>query len=214
MKILRLQAITCALTLSVFSAAANATTFYFQNEPTTVTPNEIFSVDIFASLPNGLFSGGTDVFVDIALVTIAALNPVVDAASDPFFTCDGSGITLGCPGLNTLTGSSPPNPGLPGLPGSARFAIGSFGLAPIPGAFNNLFGTITVQAPATPGTINILGTSLQDPELGNVDPGFNPISIDYSDTVSIAVVPVPAAVWLFGSGLLGLVGVARRRKAA
>ena len=28
-----------------------------------------------------------------------------------------------------------------------------------------------------------------------------------------AVVPVPAAVWLFGSGLLGLVGIARRKKA-
>ena len=28
-----------------------------------------------------------------------------------------------------------------------------------------------------------------------------------------AVIPVPAAVWLFGSGLLGLVGVARRRQA-
>jgi len=27
------------------------------------------------------------------------------------------------------------------------------------------------------------------------------------------IVPVPAAVWLFGSGLLGLVGVARRRRA-
>jgi len=26
-------------------------------------------------------------------------------------------------------------------------------------------------------------------------------------------VPVPAAVWLFGSGLIGLVGVARRKKA-
>lgn len=29
-----------------------------------------------------------------------------------------------------------------------------------------------------------------------------------------AVIPVPAAVWLFGSGLLGLVGIARRKKKA
>jgi hypothetical protein len=36
------------------------------------------------------------------------------------------------------------------------------------------------------------------------------------DSVSVApqVVPVPAAVWLFGSGLLGLVGIARRKKKA
>jgi hypothetical protein len=30
-------------------------------------------------------------------------------------------------------------------------------------------------------------------------------------TVDVQPIPVPAAVWLFGSGLLGLVGVARRR---
>jgi len=30
----------------------------------------------------------------------------------------------------------------------------------------------------------------------------------------VAVVPIPAAVWLFGSGLLGLTGIARRKKAA
>jgi len=36
------------------------------------------------------------------------------------------------------------------------------------------------------------------------------------DNVSIQanVIPVPAAVWLFGSGLVGLVGVARRKKKA
>jgi len=29
-----------------------------------------------------------------------------------------------------------------------------------------------------------------------------------------AAVPIPAAVWLFGSGILGLVGIARRKKAS
>ena len=29
----------------------------------------------------------------------------------------------------------------------------------------------------------------------------------------VGVVPVPATVWLFGSGLLGLIGVAKRKKA-
>jgi hypothetical protein len=32
--------------------------------------------------------------------------------------------------------------------------------------------------------------------------------------VSVAAVPVPPAVWLFGSGLLGLLGVARQRHKA
>ena len=30
---------------------------------------------------------------------------------------------------------------------------------------------------------------------------------------SVAIVPIPAAVWLFGSGLIGLIGIARRKKA-
>ena len=35
-----------------------------------------------------------------------------------------------------------------------------------------------------------------------------------TQTVSAAVVPIPAAMWLFGSGLLGLVGIARYKKVA
>jgi len=33
-------------------------------------------------------------------------------------------------------------------------------------------------------------------------------------TLNVGAVPVPAAVWLFGSGLLGLIGVARRKARA
>jgi hypothetical protein len=37
----------------------------------------------------------------------------------------------------------------------------------------------------------------------------------YADfTEASSVIPVPAAVWLFGSGLLGLIGIARRAKTA
>ena len=38
------------------------------------------------------------------------------------------------------------------------------------------------------------------------------IFYDNLEFAQVTTVPVPAAVWLFGSGLLGLVGVARRRK--
>ncbi|MGB5474150.1 MAG: hypothetical protein WBQ78_11790 [Gammaproteobacteria bacterium] len=48
--------------------------------------------------------------------------------------------------------------------------------------------------------------------------GLSLLGQDFSASGGIAkvgaVVPVPPAVWLFGSGLLGLVGVARRRSAA
>jgi len=51
------------------------------------------------------------------------------------------------------------------------------------------------------------------------DNGFD-LFIDYTGgdgndivltTIMPSAVPVPAAVWLFGSGLIGLVGVARRK---
>lgn len=36
---------------------------------------------------------------------------------------------------------------------------------------------------------------------------------DLSNARAFSVVPIPAAAWLFGSGLIGLAGVARRKKA-
>jgi hypothetical protein len=46
---------------------------------------------------------------------------------------------------------------------------------------------------------------------GACNNGGQPAALSHS--VGYSVVPVPAAVWLFGSGLLGLVGLARRKPA-
>ncbi len=43
------------------------------------------------------------------------------------------------------------------------------------------------------------------------DPNNLTITPGASSTFSVSAVPVPAAIWLFGSGMLGLVGFARRR---
>lgn len=54
------------------------------------------------------------------------------------------------------------------------------------------------------------GTPMQVGPFPGQAPAFNGV-VSQAD---VSAVPVPAAVWLFGSGLVGLAGVARRRKAA
>jgi hypothetical protein len=76
---------------------------------------------------------------------------------------------------------------------SVTTATESLGSLLAPGSFN--FN-------ATPGDyfVSFFGfADLSAPQLGQYG-------------IEISQVPVPAAVWLFGSGLIGLVGVARRRK--
>lgn len=77
--------------------------------------------------------------------------------------------------------------------------------------------------PETWGTYNItlliddslIGQTLQfgfnSTVTGTGSTPFTPSGVFY-DNIDMTVIPVPAAVWLFGSGLLGLVGVARRKR--
>jgi hypothetical protein len=60
----------------------------------------------------------------------------------------------------------------------------------------------------TSGTFDIGWTSLI------VGGPFDSRTGTYTATGTFAAVPVPAAVWLMGSGLLGLIGIARRKKPA
>ena len=54
---------------------------------------------------------------------------------------------------------------------------------------------------------NLFATTSNDGERAWIEKKISAVEVGVSTTV----IPVPAAVWLFGSGLLGLVGVARRR---
>ena len=72
-------------------------------------------------------------------------------------------------------------------------------------------------APGSTGSActTIPGTPMQNGPFAGSDPLFNgTISAGSVPFSGGSPVPVPAAAWLMGSGLVGLVGVARRRKKA
>jgi hypothetical protein len=77
----------------------------------------------------------------------------------------------------------------------------------------------TIDPSSTICTISIC-TVAESAYLSLSDGGFNPFDYDgkgkYSYTSSglaVTTIPLPAAVWLFVSGLLGMIGIARRKKA-
>ena len=99
--------------------------------------------------------------------------------------------------------------------------------------FANPTGDLTVSAfdvsGASLGVFNFMGTDLFVNQAGFnqnaghvgisgigeiasllIEPGLNQALI--FDNLNFSPVPVPAAVWLFGSGLIGLIRVARRKK--
>lgn len=60
------------------------------------------------------------------------------------------------------------------------------------------------------GEVSALEFSLSSSDVGAF--GMNtPAYFAMDNLTTVSAVPVPAAVWLFGSGLLGLVGIARRK---
>jgi hypothetical protein len=71
----------------------------------------------------------------------------------------------------------------------------------LPGMLTNEFGTL--------GSFNFTNTTAIA-KLHLISDRSNVVS--YLDNLSFNPVPVPAAAWLFGSGLIGLVGVSRRRR--
>jgi len=80
---------------------------------------------------------------------------------------------------------------------------------------NDLFSTVTPDTTwiwdEVAGTTSMGGIYYYDNRTG--DTKGDSFEVRYTfDSFSVTTVPLPAAAWLFGSGLIGLIGVARRKK--
>jgi len=110
-------------------------------------------------------------------------------------------------------------------PDGASTVDNPFGTADLSAAFlpvNNFFtyagwqldlATLSVEGDTTPEFLHLSGTGVVS---GN---DYQSTGVTWSLSASnataysmtVTAVPVPAAVWLFGSGLIGLIGIARRK---
>ena len=75
-----------------------------------------------------------------------------------------------------------------------------------------IFGCAGTEAPGTacPG----INSDPLHPAVPGSEMVNGPFAGQHATFKGVSAVPVPAAAWLFGSGLLGLIGIARRRKQA
>lgn len=134
-------------------------------------------------------------------ITVGSLG---DYGSTATFNSSATGNISSYP--NNLTSWSPnASGGIAGVTGDNIFASTSTGT--IGAVFDssdlvNQTGRIAVLMDA-----NWFSSSTID------DPIIENIELFLEGAAPVSQVPIPAAIWLFGSGLIGLIGVARRKKA-
>lgn len=158
----------------------------------------------FNSLPQGDISSGDSV----------AINSFTTLSTDGFASIGssifgGDAITIGAAGNSVFfvfdtSAVAVSNVTLSGRSNNAPVDIAAFDLNGSEVDFfqtdNNWTSAVSVSSLTPISAIDVL---LLESEISS-------LSITYE---TVSAVPVPAAVWLFGSGLIGLAGVARRKRA-
>jgi len=150
----------------------------------------------------------------------ASENPDID---NPWLFFSNTGMHQTTSAVSTLSNDSAGNveldfsgwnvtwAGIPGIPMSGDPA--NFGLAG-----NDGIAVMTCAVDCGNGDTYVLNYAATVPQNDASGFGGVPYVLHLEGSITgdlppVAAIPVPAAVWLFGSGLLGLVGVSRRRKA-
>ena len=188
---------------------ANASTVSINPTDITVTePTPVFAniAADFSDVVGGTAQGGVSVFWDPTVLTLneAASGVSADIVSvlTAQFIRDPLDVGFGFEVVDAAAGSLTFSFSLCTLTYGCD-ALSVFNMYDL--VFDTVAGSTNVDAGLSLiGDVfwNDTGTVMLDPQ-----------PILSGATVTVNPVPVPAAVWLFGSGLLGLVGVARRRSA-
>jgi hypothetical protein len=90
--------------------------------------------------------------------------------------------------------------------GSGWYLLNNYGF-PVPG-----FDLADVAVDSNPFSLNLTGNLKWSPEVTNAFFHSSDLGKTVGTFTFASPVPLPAAAWLFGSGVIGLVGLARRRR--
>ena len=169
----------------------HAASVSFSDTAVTANVGDTITIDILMDFTGDpTLGGGTDIFYDDSVLSFQSFS-----FGTTTLTLDGAFSRLPDDLPNKLEG----------------MAFGNFGGLSGPGTV----GTLTFQAIAV-GDITLTMADTSNALAGGAFTSaisYGPQSVSFgSSEVSITNVPVPAAVWLLVSGLLGLTGVARKRK--
>ena len=193
----RVSAVVLASFLTAMATSVNASIITMSG-PDIVASGSSFDITLTGNFDDvGGFDGGRVEFLwDDDAYTLNSTT--LELATTASFSCPGA--ATGC--IDTPTQSS--------VAWGNFFAFTGERLIPV-GSGDTLMATLNFTA----NTVAPVEFSMIDGGFGWTDAidGSSVAVPDLSSTLQVNAVPVPAAVWLFGSGLLGLVGVARRKAA-
>lgn len=171
------------------SGHLSAATITWEALTTNVSVNDIFTLDVVGTgFTSSVDGGGVNVSFDQNILNVLSVS-----INESVWDFGGFGISTG-----TIDNS---NGTLDGV------MVNAF--SDVTGDF--VVATIQMQAIAVGDSLLSLSEYALNPwasEGSALNPGFADASVNVSDVLPA---PVPAAVWLFGSGLLGLFGVAKRK---
>ena len=153
-----------------------------------------------------LSSDGTNLSIDALVIAIITDVGGINIDPDEDFSLDAVLAT----GMGSLTAGDAGDPLL-------TATLSSFTLVNLGFGFGQFFADLSYTGGSMQG--GLAGGRIEG-AFQNADPASFAVSTPFTaDTViakigPVTVIPVPAAVWLFGSGLLGLIGIAKRNKAS